>query len=300
MARIDDEITQLLREGGGALAAHRHPQLERALQRGVRRGVLRSPLPGVFVSTAQRGDPDVRIRAAVLRAPEGVLTGCAAARWGFWPELAVPIVAMSSPMRRRGYPGYRFTREALPPEVTAYRGDARLTTPALTALDLVGHCGGEGIDRALLTRSATLAQMADALARTPHRRGNRERATLLHDSRDEPWSEAERLLHAMLRAACIRGWTANVAVRVGSLRCIVDVAFRGLKVAIEVDGYAVHRAENRQQFHRDRRKRSTLTAAGWRVLHFTWTHLVAEPDWVIGCIRDALAGAPTVSRAGSR
>ncbi|MGI8880824.1 MAG: endonuclease domain-containing protein [Jatrophihabitans sp.] len=298
MPGIDEEIAQLLRQGGGALASRHHPRLERALQRRARVGVLFSPLPGVFISEADRRDPDVRIRAAVLRAPEAVLTGHAAARWSFWPELAVPVVTMSSPVRRCRHAGYLFTREALPPEVTTYRGDARLTMPALTALDLARDRGGEGIDRALLTRSATLAQMAEALALTSHRRGNSDRAALLRDSRDEPWSEAERRLHALLRMARIKGWQANVDVRIGATHCIVDIAFRGLRVAIEVDGYAVHRSENREQFHRDRRKWTALTAAGWRVLHFTWAHLVDDADWVVATIQATVIEALSEKRRG--
>lgn len=68
----------------------------------------------------------------------------------------------------------------------------------------------------------------------------------------------------------------------------VDVAFRRARLIIEVDGYAYHRAENREQFHRDRYKWTTLTAEGWTVLHFTWDQLVQQPAWVIASVRKAL------------
>lgn len=171
----------------------------------------------------------------------------------------------------------------------------RMTVPALTALDLAAERGGEGIDRALLRRSATLAQMHDALSLTSGRRGNVLRRAMLHDSRDEPWSEAERTCHALLRVAGIRGWRTNVAVSCGDERYFLDVAFERLKVAVEVDGYAYHRAENRRQFHHDREKWSRLTAAGWLVLHVTWEQLTTDHARFLTLLRTTLARAERLS-----
>jgi very-short-patch-repair endonuclease len=222
--------------------------------------------------------------AAMVWAPEGTLTGRAAARLTFWPNLAVSTVGLSIPAKRRAPRGMAVVHESIPPELTMWRGPYRLTTPALTALDLVLEMGGAGIDRALLARSATLEQMHIALDLTPRRLGNGERRRLLHDSRDEPWSEAERLLHALLRAAGISGWRANVEVHVDGTRMFLDVEFDGLMLAIEVDGYEVHGPHQWEQFQRDRRRWSMLTAAGWRILHFTWHQLRDEPDWVVARI----------------
>ena len=110
---------------------------------------------------------------------------------------------------------------------------------------------------------------------------------MLHDSRDEPWSEAERLAHTRLRQAKIRGWTTNHAVVIGGHTYYLDLAFPARRVVIEIDGYQTHGEP--AQFHRDRRKWSDLTAAGWRIVHLTWRQLVDEPEWVIDTIRAALA-----------
>ena len=60
-----------------------------------------------------------------------------------------------------------------------------------------------GDDFALLHRAMEL---------TAARAGNQTRRQLLLDSRDEPWSEAERLFHRLLREAGITGWKANQPV----------------------------------------------------------------------------------------
>ena len=289
--KVADEVGRLLRDGGGAVSVREHPGLERGLQRLAAAGRLRALLPGVYVRAEEFELLPVRIRAAALWAPEAVLTGPAAAWCTFWPKVAVPAVTLSTPAKRSPPRGFLVTRERIPGELVRWHGSCPVTGPALTALDLVATCGGAGIDRALLTRAASLAQMQEALTLTAGRRGNRERRALLHDSRDEPWSAAERYGHALLRAAGIRGWRANVAVRVEGQLYFLDIALLALRIAIEIDGYQTHRAENRKQFEQDRGKWSRLTAAGWRVLHFTWLQLTEEPDWVVAVIRRTMADA---------
>lgn len=247
-------------------------------------------LPGVFVRAEESRVPEIRIRAAGLWAPEAVVTGAAAARCTFWPEKEVTLITLSTPNKRVSPPGYRLVRERLPRELVRWQSWVWLTTPGLTALDLVPAYGGAGIDRALLTRAATLADMHEALALTPGRNGNGQRRALLHDSRDEPWSEAERLAHAVLRASGLKGWDPNLEVWLDGQKYFVDIAFARLKIAIEIDRYEIHRAENREQFEHDRRKGSALTAAGWRVLRFTRRQLRDQPEWVIAMICRTVRG----------
>ena len=63
---------------------------------------------------------------------------------------------------------------------------------------------------------------------------------LLLDSRAEPWSKAERLFHSLLRDAGITGWRANRPVVLADSTYYVDVVFRKLKLAIEIDGRLHH------------------------------------------------------------
>ena len=135
--------------------------------------------------------------------------------------------------------------------------------------------------------------MHAALRLTPGRVDNAERRALLHDSRDQPWSEAERLAHAILRTHGIRGWQTNAEIRCGPRRYYADLAFVGVKLAIEIDGFEVH--SRPEQFHRDRQKWSDLTAAGWRILHFTWQQLLNEQAWVVDTIRATLTSRSSLA-----
>ena len=164
----------------------------------------------------------------------------------------------------------------------------RLSSTPLTAVDLAGETeGGDAIDNALRSGQATLNQLWDAFAACPDRPGNQRRAQLLRDSRDRPWSRAERRLHRLLRRHRITGWVTNYPVHLpNGSDYSPDVLFRSCKVIVEFDGYAFH--SDRHSFNADRLRRNELELAGYLVLNFTWQQLTERPDWVISCIRRAL------------
>jgi very-short-patch-repair endonuclease len=68
----------------------------------------------------------------------------------------------------------------------------------------------------------------------------------------------------------------------------VDCYFRH-KVIVELDGRVGHISELDRA--RDRERDAELTAAGFRVIHFTWEQIVCRPAWVIKILRGALAAA---------
>jgi hypothetical protein len=141
--------------------------------------------------------------------PDAILVGAAAAWVSFWPEIRVSHVTCSLKHQRRPQHGYEFTRRQIPAELVVSRYGLRYTCPSLTALDLCEVMGGNAIHQALRTRAATLGQLHRALELTGGREGNRTKRRLLLDSRAEPWSEAERFFHRLLREADITGWKAN-------------------------------------------------------------------------------------------
>ncbi|RLP08616.1 endonuclease domain-containing protein [Propionibacterium australiense] len=108
------------------------------------------------------------------------------------------------------------------------------------------------------------------------------RRALLTDSRDEPWSEGERLLHRLLRSAGLTGWRTNVAVCGFRL----DVAWIRFKVAVEVDGYEFH--SGRETFESDRLRDQQLQAQGWAVARVTWRQLDENPENVVATVRRIL------------
>jgi len=172
----------------------------------------------------------------------------------------------------------------------------------------------------LRRRLATLDQLWEALRVTRSRLGNPARRDLLLDSRDRPWSQAERVAHRVLRLGGLTGWVTNLGVNLSGRRAYIDVAFEEFRVAIEVDGYRFHglqggdlanpeadpdndadaddaEVESREVFEGDRWKGCELTADGWLVLRVTWRQLTQHSDWVLRVVKATLALRGWTSRA---
>ncbi len=282
----DQRIALALRAGGGVLVRRQHPQLVGTIDWLVRTGRLSRVLPGVYAPAEVADQPSTRMLAVCAAQPDAVLVGAAAARVSFWPGVPLEVVEAAAPTEIRGSAGVRFTRRRVPPEWVATVAPLRLAAPALTALDLATLDDGSAVDVALRSRMSTLVQMRAALAATPGRPGNRERLRVLLDSRDEPWSEAERRAHRLLRAARVCGWTANLAVVVRGRRYYLDLAFGAERLAIEIDG-RIHQ-QDPALFESDRWRQNALVQAGWRVLRFTWAMLVDHPEQFVREVRTAL------------
>jgi len=59
-------------------------------------------------------------------------------------------------------------------------------------------------------------------------------------------------------------------------------------VILECDSWEFH-DKRRHKFEYDRLRNAELTAAGYLVVHFTWTMLTRQPQWVASVVRDAVA-----------
>lgn len=271
--------------GSGLVARRQHPELARKLYTLCGRGELVIVLPGIYTLPHLADDWEIRAAAACLLDPGAVIVGDAAAALTFWPELTPRIVVVAGRRSTVSRPGFRFITRSIPRELVMERGGLRFTVPALTALDQVPCRGGDGIDKALRSRMTTFTAMRDAIELTPGRRGNLDRRIVLLDSRDEPWSAAERLAHRILRGAGITGWRTNVRVACRGGDYYVDIAFRGSRVAIEIDGREFHGPE---QFEDDRHRGKELLLAGKLMLHFTWRMLTDDAAMVVRTTRQAL------------
>lgn len=181
-------------------------------------------------------DLAARLQAVGLWQPDAVITGSAAARLTFWPTLTVNEIEVAWHGHSPQAPGYTFSQRRIAPEHVVETGGARITTPALTAVDLCGSLGGDPIDTLLRSRMARIPDLWTALEEHRHRRGNHARRRLLIESRDEPWSAAERESHHLLHVHRIGGWTANYPVLIRGQRYFIDVAFVSARLAIEIDG----------------------------------------------------------------
>jgi len=281
-----EDIRQLLSQDG-VIAVREHPELRGALNHQLRIGRLTTVLPGVYAAAQQSADQRIRLAAVPRWDPNAVLTHEAAAALSFWPSIPLTTVHCQVATTRPPQVGFTFTRGRLPPELVVSRHGFRLTSPALTALDLCSSLGGDAIDHALRARATTLELMHQAMELTSGRTGNRVRRDLLLDSRDEPWSAAERQLHRLLRAARITGWTSNKPVRLRIGHVYPDVRFRALRLVIEVDGREFH--NDSETFESDRWRQNYLMLEGWFVLRLTWRMITDEPELVIAMIREAMA-----------
>ena len=280
------EVARLLEETGGVLRRRDHPDLRGTVDRLLRDGYLAAVLPGIYAPAVRAEELEVRLRALRAWRPDAVVTGAAAARVTFWPELPVRTVTAALPRLDCRPQGYRIEKRRVPPELVEEAGGLRVTAPALTALDLCTAVGGEAIDAVLRSRRATLADLHRAFSGTAGRRGHDERRRLLLDSRDEPWSEAEREAHRLLRAAGIDGWRTNLRVVLGSACYYLDIAFPEHRLALEIDGRAFH--SDPTSFERDRARQNDLVLAGWTVLRFTWRMLAEHPEVFIAAVLEAL------------
>lgn len=280
------EIELLIREFGVVSARH-HPHLARSLQGLALNGELDRVLPGIYSRPDLAPMVWTRIRAVNLWDASAIVAGRGAAHWTFWSELPVTDVDVLVATQRQPRSGFRFSQRKIPRALTVMKSGVTCTCPALTAIELVPELGGDAIDTALRTGAADLRSMRAALDDTRGHVGNSLRAKMLLESRDLPWSAAERLLHTILRTARLRGWSSNQVVRVDGQSFFVDVLFRAAGLVLEVDGWEWH-GRRMVDFQRTMHRHTTLEAAGWRVLHFTYLDLTSEPDWVLSTIRSAL------------
>jgi very-short-patch-repair endonuclease len=270
----------------GVIAPRDHPDLVGPIRWLVRRGDLHAVLPGVFAPRLDVDTLDTRIRALMAWDPNAVLVGAAAARVSFWSTIRVPTVTCALKHHRQPQRGFHFSRRQVPAELVVRRAGLRYTSPALTALDLCESHGGDAIDEALRARATTLQDLHRALQLTSARLGNAERRRLLVDSKDEPWSAAERKFHRLLRAAGITAWKANQPVVLGDSLFFLDVVFRGVKLIIELDGRLYH--SGLEVFQADRWRQNLLILDGWCVLRFTSAMIDERPTDVMAMVREAL------------
>lgn len=281
-----------LESSGGLVRRPDHPRLHRMFDRMLESGELRAVLPGIYVSGRTSPSRGILAAAAMLWAPNTVICGRCAASLEFWPEIAAGTIEVAGCYRRVDRGSYRLTRRTVPSDLVLERAQGgqlppiRLTAPALTALDRVPELGAEPIDRLLRSRQVRIRDLRQALVATRKRRGNLERARLLMESRSEPWSAAEREAHRILRTARITDWHAKALVRVSGRSYFLDIAFRSIKLAVEIDG-RFHQ-DDRDQFQTDRSRQNDLVLPGWMVLRFTWADLTRRPDQVVAQIRAAI------------
>lgn len=175
-----------------------------------------------------------------------------------------------------------------------------ITSPARTWWDL-----------ATVLRSADLLAVTDQLLRTWTPRALLERMLIEHTGErgavrarvalryGDPRSESR--MESVLRWVLIGGGLPAPDLQFvvkdanGSFVARVDLAYPELRIAIEFDG-AVHREAD--VFARDLRRQNRLVAAGWTVLRFSGSDVLAHPEEVVNQVLAARLTAVRTRSAG--
>lgn len=293
-----------------AIAARQHGLIARsqAIDAGIpsstftdlARGFLLPRHPGVFALKGVPPSREQHLLAACLAAGDGAAVshragGCT---WDLldgeasrveivtprarWPRLENVVVHRSTD---------------LAPEHVTWRAGVPTTNPMRTLIDLGAVCSirvvADALERALAARLITV-RGAEAIVfdiSRPGRRGGGVLRRVLDDRAlraAAPDGLLEPRMARLLRRFDLPDAAFQYVIRDGAGRFVarVDFAYPALRIAIEVDGFAVHGSVGAMTA--DFVRQNKLPALGWHVLRFTWHQVVRQPKAVADAIRAVL------------
>ena len=284
-----ERVQHLLAEHGGVVTLHQAGPLAETVRWLARTGEMVRLLPGTFTTAELAEEHLIRALAARAHLPGAVLIGRSAAMFTGWPDLTPDVLTAAIPRHARtprNYPRYRWTQRQIDPAWVIRPGGVACTNQFLTAVDLIPELGGQPVDDVLRRHrdrgASALQQLWAAFRAHPGRPGNTIRRQILEDSRDRPWSEAERLAHRLLREAGLTGFQTNFAVCIDGSNFYLDVAFPELRLGIELNGFERH--SQRQVFEQDHPRRNSVNLDGWLLLEFTWRMITDHPDQFVATV----------------
>ncbi len=269
--------------------------LERsAIQAGVVSGRFsRTAFKGVLQVAGSPIDERSLTWIAVL-ASKSALSFASAARVWDLPVAADGLIHITRPDRKR-YGHRRFLRVhrcALGPTAVTDVNGLPVTTRQETILDCLGRIplaqSRDLLDRSFQQNWLDRRDVLRRLTQESGRWGNQRLRRLLHESEPGCEAKSERLAVAILRSAGVQGWVANYAMTIGGERMRLDIAIVEQRIAIEIDGWAHHRSKQRRD--NDMRKSNALTAAGWRVLRFSWEDVNHRPGYMLATVDVLITG----------
>lgn len=173
------------------------------------------------------------------------------------------------------------------------------TSPSRTLVDLAGILGEASLRKAV-ERSAVQGILdigeTERVLSNHRRRGAPLLRRILGEwprdktsgSRNPPdlRSELEARFLALVVAAGLPTPECNRVLEVDGHRLMVDFLWRKQRFVVETDGRRTH--DNAAAFERDRLRDRILQLGGYRVAHFTYRQVAAEPDSVVAATRRLL------------
>jgi hypothetical protein len=261
-----------------------------------RRGRLLVIYRGVYAVGHRALRAEGRRLAAVLACgPLAVLSHLTAAvHWGLLATTQTRI-DVTAPRSREGVPGICLHRaRSLDAQDTTIHEGIPITTIARTLLDLAATVQSHRLERALAQAERLQVYdhraIIDVIARS---NGHRGRGALARATAQEPKltrSEIEARFLALVRKAGLPDPQANSPLDAPDHPGIVpDFYFPTHRLVVETDGWGSH--GTKAAFKSDRRKDAALTAAGYRVMRFTYDDVVYEPDTVVARLTPRWAAA---------
>jgi very-short-patch-repair endonuclease len=247
----------------------------RAVGHRVGAGRLHPVHRGVYAVGHRHLSREGRALAAVLACGEGALLShhSAAAWWGLLAWAGSPV-DVTSPHGRHAIAGVRRhqARSLAAQDATTHDGTP-ITSVARTLLDLAATVRAGRLERALAQAERLQlyddTAIRDVIARA---NGHRGRRRLEFATAREPKltrSEAEARFLALARDTTLGEPLANFTLSAPDHpRLEVDFYWPSRRLVVEIDGWETHRT--RAAFEADRKRDAALTAAGNRVLRFTW------------------------------
>jgi very-short-patch-repair endonuclease len=134
----------------------------------------------------------------------------------------------------------------------------------------------------------------DLLDRYPAKRGSRNLRFALRRITEEPSgrkrSKIEERFGPFLRRHHLSLPRFNDWIVLDSRRFQADCHWPDLRLIVELDGWEAH--SSRSAFQDDRSRDRRLHAAGFSVIHLTWSQLDCEPTEVAADLRELLATRP--------
>ena len=246
-----------------------------AVAKAVRAGRLHRVHHGVYAVGHRALRVEGRRLAAVLACGPGAVLShrSAASHWGLLATDQVGV-DVTAPRSRRGAPGIRLhTSRSLDAQDTTRHEGIPITTVARTLLDLAATTRDDQLERALA--QAMYLQLydhraiTDVITRSNGHRGTKvlERATEQEPKLTKGAWEIRML--RIVRGAGLPEPKCNEPLHAPDHgECKPDFYWPAHNLIVETDGWEAHRTL--AAFRSDRAKDTALTAAGYRVLRFTW------------------------------
>lgn len=299
---MNSSLARLAARQGGvftheqAADGHSRAQIRSNLRRGIWR---RTHWRGVYVDGELPDDVPTLIRAASLWLG-GDLVAChttAALLWGFDlrsdEDVAVDDLHFLGPadLDNRRLDRLRVHPSSLGTDDAALRGGVWCTPPARTACE-VARLGRPidalaTLDAALRSGSCTPEELAAACARMRGLRGVVRLGELVPHADRRSESPMESRMRWRFLAAGLPTPQLQIGVGAGWRWHRMDMGWEEYLLGTEFDGHEAHMT--REQLAADRDRHNWLTDRGWRLLHFTASHVYQRHEEMVGTVRRYLS-----------